>query len=69
MVACPACRGSGVQVHVQQLAPGFIQQMQTMCPECQGQGERINPRDRCKVCQGRKVTREHKVLTVHIDAG
>jgi len=51
------------------MLPGLIQQMQTVCHECQGQGERINPRDRCKNCQGRKIAREHKVLDVHIDMG
>nr|CAD7579609.1 unnamed protein product [Timema californicum] len=43
-----------MQVQVQQLAPGMIQQIQTMCRECQGTGERINPKDRCKTCQGKK---------------
>jgi len=66
---CRCCSGTGTQVHIQQLLPGFIQQVQSMCHECQGQGERINPRDRCKNCQGRKIARERKVLDVHIDVG
>ena len=66
---CSTCRGTGVQIRVQQLGPGFIQQMQSVCSECEGQGERINPKDRCKDCQGRKITRERKVLEVHIDKG
>nr|CAD7267594.1 unnamed protein product [Timema shepardi] len=49
---CPPCRGTGMQVQVQQLAPGMIQQIQTMCRECQGTGERINPKDRCKTRSG-----------------
>ena len=52
---CPNCRGSGMQIRVQQLGPGFVQQIQSMCDECRGQGERINPRDRCKQCNGKKV--------------
>lgn len=66
---CGSCRGSGMQVRIQQLAPGMVQQIQTVCSDCQGQGERINPKDRCKNCQGRKVTRERKILEVHIDKG
>ena len=66
---CATCRGSGVQVRVKQLGPGFIQQMQSVCSDCEGQGERINPKDRCKDCSGRKITRESKVLEVHIDKG
>lgn len=52
---CTPCKGSGMQVHTQQLGPGMIQQIQTMCKECQGRGERINPKDRCKTCEGNKV--------------
>lgn len=53
---CPTCRGNGIQVQVQQLAPGMIQQIQTMCSECRGAGERINAKDRCKNCNGKKVS-------------
>lgn len=66
---CPNCRGTGMQVRIQQLGPGMVQQIQTVCPECQGKRERINPKDRCKNCQGRKVVRERKLLEVHIDKG
>ena len=52
---CPNCRGSGMQVRVQQIGPGMVQQIQSVCGECQGQGERINAKDRCKVCLGKKV--------------
>ena len=58
-----------MQVRIQQLGPGMVQQIQSMCGECGGQGERINPRDRCKKCEGRKVVRERKILEVHIDKG
>ena len=58
-----------MQVRIQQLGPGMVQQIQTVCSDCQGQGERINLKDRCKACQGRKVTRERKILEVHIDKG
>ncbi len=66
---CGNCRGTGMQVRIQQLGPGMVQQIQSVCHECQGQGERINPKDRCKTCQGRKIVRERKILEVHIDKG
>lgn len=47
----------------------MVQQIQSVCPECQGQGERINPKDRCKSCNGRKIVREKKILEVYIDKG
>lgn len=48
---CTGCRGTGMQVQIQQLAPGMIQQIQTVCSECRGMREVIDPKDRCKVCQ------------------
>ncbi|XP_050497640.1 dnaJ homolog subfamily A member 1 [Diabrotica virgifera virgifera] len=66
---CTTCRGTGVQVQVQQIGLGMLQQIQTVCPDCRGQGEKINPKDRCKQCNGKKVVRERKVLEVHIDKG
>lgn len=69
MEQCVTCRGTGMQVQIQQLGPGMIQQIQTVCADCRGQGERINPKDRCKQCQGRKVVRDRKILEVHVDKG
>merc|ERR1712193_259682 len=66
---CTNCRGSGMQVRIQQLGPGMMQQIQSMCGECQGQGERIDPKLRCKKCNGRKVNRERKILEVQVDKG
>ncbi|XP_043933768.1 dnaJ homolog subfamily A member 4 isoform X2 [Protopterus annectens] len=66
---CPTCKGRGIQVHVQQLGPGMVQQIQTMCSDCHGQGERINPKYRCRNCNGNKTVREKKIIEVHIDKG
>ena len=64
---CPLCKGRGMQVHIQQIGPGMVQQIQTVCIECKGQGERINPKDRCENCSGAKVTREKKIIEVHVE--
>lgn len=47
----------------------MIQQIQSMCSDCQGQGEKFSAKDRCKNCNGRKVERKKKILEVHIDKG
>lgn len=66
---CTQCRGTGMQVKIQQLGPGMIQQIQSYCSECRGQGERISEKNRCKTCLGKKTVRERKILEVHIDKG
>ncbi|KAM5177596.1 dnaJ homolog subfamily A member 4 [Callospermophilus lateralis] len=66
---CPLCKGRGMQIHIQQIGPGMVQQIQTVCIECKGQGERINPKDRCESCSGAKVVREKKIIEVHVEKG
>ncbi|XP_047653817.1 dnaJ homolog subfamily A member 4 isoform X3 [Phacochoerus africanus] len=66
---CPVCKGRGMQIHIQQIGPGMVQQIQTVCIECKGQGERINPKDRCENCSGAKVIREKKIIEVHVEKG
>nr|KAF6285539.1 DnaJ heat shock protein family (Hsp40) member A2 [Myotis myotis] len=45
---CSACRGHGVRTMIRQLAPGMVQQVQSVCSDCNGEGEVINKKDRCK---------------------
>jgi len=47
----------------------MMQQIQQPCNECEGTGEMMNPKDRCKTCNGKKTNSERKVLEVHIDKG
>uniref|UniRef100_A0A7S0SLL4 J domain-containing protein n=1 Tax=Mantoniella antarctica TaxID=81844 RepID=A0A7S0SLL4_9CHLO len=66
---CNGCKGSGVRVVVRQIAPGMVQQMQTVCNECRGSGQVISEKDKCGQCHGQKVVQEKKVLEVHIEKG
>lgn len=66
---CMSCHGTGMQVRMHQLLPGMVQQVSTVCVSCQGQGQRISQKDRCKSCGGRKIMRQKKILEVHIDKG
>ncbi|XP_062501778.1 dnaJ homolog subfamily A member 2-like [Corticium candelabrum] len=66
---CTRCRGRGICVMVRQLGPGMVQQMQTACTDCHGQGEIIDDKFRCKTCNGQKVVQEKKVLEVNIERG
>jgi DnaJ family protein A protein 2 len=65
---CQGCRGQGVKIVLRQLGP-MVQQIQQQCTDCQGEGEIIPAKDRCKTCTGKKVVSERKVLEVHVDRG
>jgi DnaJ family protein A protein 2 len=54
---CPTCNGQGAQIRVIQLQPGVVQQMQTVCPACQGQKQTFN------------TIQQRETIEVHIDAG
>ena len=65
---CSGCRGQGVRVQLRQLGP-MLQQIQSPCTDCQGTGQMIDPKDRCKQCNGKKVANEKKILEVFIERG
>ncbi|PWY82827.1 mitochondrial protein import protein MAS5 [Aspergillus heteromorphus CBS 117.55] len=66
--SCTGCNGSGMKTMMRQMGP-MIQRFQTVCPDCNGEGEIIRERDRCKKCSGKKTIVERKVLHVHVDRG
>ncbi|KAK3739079.1 hypothetical protein QZH41_011817 [Actinostola sp. cb2023] len=69
MRTCSGCKGRGIKVTIRSIGPGMVQQMQSTCNDCYGEGEVINPKDRCKKCEGKKVVKESKILEVHVDKG
>jgi DnaJ family protein A protein 2 len=66
---CQDCRGQGVKIIIRQIGPGMMQQMQTACPTCKGEGSNIKPEDRCAGCKGNKTVQEKKILEVNIEKG
>jgi len=47
----------------------MVQQMQAICRDCNGEGELINEKDRCKQCVGKKTIKQKKSFEVHVDKG
>lgn len=66
---CMTCRGTGIQTRIQQLGPGIVQHMETVCMSCHGQREVFPEKDKCKGCHGKKTIRDRKILEVHVDKG
>jgi len=52
-----------------QLGPGMYSQRTGPCDECGGKGQSIDPSKMCKACNGKKLKKENKTLTVEIDKG
>lgn len=65
---CTGCNGVGMKTMMRQMGP-MIQRFQTVCPDCNGEGESIREKDKCKQCNGKKTVIERKVLHVHVDRG
>ncbi|KAG9301436.1 hypothetical protein G9A89_018108 [Geosiphon pyriformis] len=66
---CHSCNGNGIKVITRQIGPGMIQRSQTLCQNCNGEGEVIREKDRCKKCKGTKVISEKKYLDIFIEKG
>lgn len=66
---CESCDGRGIKLTLRQLGPGMVQQIQSRCPDCGGEGQVIRERDRCKKCSGFKVVQERKILEIFVDKG
>lgn len=66
---CSDCSGRGVKIQLRQIGPGMVQQMQSSCSACKGQGKRMDEKDKCKTCKGSKVCKDRKVLEVNIEKG
>jgi DnaJ-related protein SCJ1 len=64
---CPKCKGQGVTMRQQQLAPGFVQQFQEQCGKCAGTG-RIKT-STCHVCSSKKTMNALDDIYVFVERG
>lgn len=65
---CSRCNGRGVCI-VTHRSGNFIQQSQSVCPECRGKGKLVDERDKCGACGGKQVVPERKVIEIKIEKG
>jgi len=66
---CPTCKGSGSKMTLRSPRSGYVQTLHTVCPECVGRGEVVNPEDICSACRGEKVIQEKDRLDIVIEKG
>eukprot|EP00565_Helicotheca_tamesis_P005870 CAMPEP_0185731614 /NCGR_PEP_ID=MMETSP1171-20130828/13506_1 /TAXON_ID=374046 /ORGANISM="Helicotheca tamensis, Strain CCMP826" /LENGTH=363 /DNA_ID=CAMNT_0028400919 /DNA_START=26 /DNA_END=1117 /DNA_ORIENTATION=- len=63
----PECQGAGIRVARQQIAPGFVQQVQQRDERCVSRGKMWRPN--CRACPGGKTTTEKIDLTIDVTKG
>lgn len=68
-INCNVCRGMGVKINLRQIAPGMVQQIQQVCPSCQGQRTVLRDSDRCSECNGQTIQRVKKDLEIYVEKG
>lgn len=65
---CDPCKGQGVRIQIRQMGP-MIQQSQSACRDCNGEGKIIPEHKKCRNCSGVGTVKERKVLEVFIQKG
>jgi DnaJ family protein A protein 2 len=65
---CPRCRGQGMVEALRQIGPMITKEV-VSCDNCQGTGNVIKEKDRCKKCKGKRTTQQTKVLEIYIPPG
>ena len=65
---CKSCDGQGFVTQYKKYGP-MIQQIQVVCRDCNGDGEIVRQKDKCKTCLGKKTSKQKKNFEVHVDKG
>ena len=60
---CCACNGAGVKIQVTQIG-NMIQQSQSECYHCKGQGTLISELNKCPACQGKTYVFKEKTISI-----
>jgi DnaJ-class molecular chaperone len=68
LTTCTVCRGSGVQIKILQMFPGFQQQTMVPCGGCSGVGW-CSAQGECTECNGRRTVQRHVSKQLDIPPG
>lgn len=60
---------AGAKQVLRQVGPGLVTQETVACSNCQGSGQIIPEKQRCKKCKGKKVVESKNVLELYIPRG
>ncbi|KAL5485907.1 hypothetical protein ACEPAI_6950 [Sanghuangporus weigelae] len=66
---CIKCDGKGWTITTTPMGHSVYGQSRAICTECQGAGEKLREKDRCKKCKSKKTVKEKKRLEIFIEKG
>lgn len=65
---CGDCKGQGARMMMRQMG-NMITQQQVQCSACNGTGGKIDPKDKCKTCDAKRIVSRQMPLKVKIERG
>ncbi|TFK49892.1 DnaJ-domain-containing protein [Heliocybe sulcata] len=66
---CVKCEGKGWTFVHSQVSPSQLATSRAMCSECDGEGEKLREKDRCKKCKGEGTVKEKTRQEIQIGKG
>ncbi|EIW57392.1 DnaJ-domain-containing protein [Trametes versicolor FP-101664 SS1] len=66
---CVKCEGKGWTTVTTALGPSRLGTHRAMCSECEGHGEKLREKDRCKKCKGNKTVKDKTRQEIYIERG
>ena len=66
---CKNCNGKGVVVGMRHIGPGMVQQIQTICTKCSGEGSICKNEDKCTKCNGNGIVNKTFNKKIQIKKG
>ncbi|KAI0787817.1 DnaJ-domain-containing protein [Fomes fomentarius] len=66
---CTKCEGKGWTMVTTSTGPQRLGTHRAMCTDCEGRGEKLREKDRCKKCKGNKTVKEKTRQEIYIERG
>ncbi|KAG7089846.1 hypothetical protein E1B28_011491 [Marasmius oreades] len=66
---CATCEGKGWSFVTNQIGPSRLGTSRSRCSDCNGEGEKLREKDRCKKCKGEKTVKEKNRQEIFVEKG
>ncbi|KAK1222851.1 hypothetical protein PQX77_014273 [Marasmius sp. AFHP31] len=66
---CATCEGKGWTFVTNQIGPSRLGTARSRCTDCNGEGQKLREKDRCKKCKGEKTVKEKNRQEIFVEKG